>query len=525
MAEELILIHHGIKGQKWGVRRYQNRDGSLTGAGKRRYSVDEHKNVSDAPGKLVSKTGQSVELQTIPSSRITNFLSAHNRRLRTNAENTRNFKIKANGKVVGDLQLFKESKDSLNVTWVGVNESERGHGYATAAMLGSIEIARRSGCRYVTLEVPGNSPDARHVYEKLGFVAQKQISSDDDVWGGLTSMKLDLGSGEEKLKHSVLIHHGIKGQKWGVRNGPPYPLGADDKSAAEKKAASSHRLRKADTTQSDKFWTDERKTKAKQVAKGVAITAAVVLAAYGGYKLSQMPTVQEKLGRKAVGEILGLDDSIGLDALASSFGTRDRTFELTAKTARQTVIGLNPDHSKTNCGANVAAGLLNSVGYDVRAVGDIPSELAGGLGGKGLNPEKIPAVFRGATISGIRKIAEQDGVRIGGPKSAYNVMKSHLEAHGPGAAGYIFGAKKTDGSHGHYFEWVVLEDGLHILEGQPLSAQKDGIDWSGNAVYANVFRLYEPDDMYVTNNIRGGLLNGSITPDAKLLASLVKRRQ
>lgn len=34
---ELVLIHHGIKGQKWGVRRYQNKDGSLTGAGKRRF--------------------------------------------------------------------------------------------------------------------------------------------------------------------------------------------------------------------------------------------------------------------------------------------------------------------------------------------------------------------------------------------------------------------------------------------------------------------------------------------------------
>lgn len=31
------LIHYGIKGQKWGVRRYQNDDGSLTDAGRRRY--------------------------------------------------------------------------------------------------------------------------------------------------------------------------------------------------------------------------------------------------------------------------------------------------------------------------------------------------------------------------------------------------------------------------------------------------------------------------------------------------------
>lgn len=31
------LYHHGIKGMKWGVRRYQNPDGSLTAAGKRKY--------------------------------------------------------------------------------------------------------------------------------------------------------------------------------------------------------------------------------------------------------------------------------------------------------------------------------------------------------------------------------------------------------------------------------------------------------------------------------------------------------
>ena len=31
------LAHHGIKGQKWGVRRYQNSDGSLTPEGRERY--------------------------------------------------------------------------------------------------------------------------------------------------------------------------------------------------------------------------------------------------------------------------------------------------------------------------------------------------------------------------------------------------------------------------------------------------------------------------------------------------------
>ena len=37
--EEEYLAHHGTKGQRWGERRFQNYDGSLTAAGKLRYSV------------------------------------------------------------------------------------------------------------------------------------------------------------------------------------------------------------------------------------------------------------------------------------------------------------------------------------------------------------------------------------------------------------------------------------------------------------------------------------------------------
>ena len=36
------LVHHGIKGQKWGRRRYQNADGSLTPEGKKRYGNEDN---------------------------------------------------------------------------------------------------------------------------------------------------------------------------------------------------------------------------------------------------------------------------------------------------------------------------------------------------------------------------------------------------------------------------------------------------------------------------------------------------
>ena len=42
------LYHFGIKGQKWGVRRFQNADGSLKPAGKKRYDDGQESNSSNS---------------------------------------------------------------------------------------------------------------------------------------------------------------------------------------------------------------------------------------------------------------------------------------------------------------------------------------------------------------------------------------------------------------------------------------------------------------------------------------------
>lgn len=60
--ERSELKHWGIKGMKWGVRRYQNKDGSLTPAGKKRYSDGS---TSSSSTSKSSQTSQQPKKKTV----------------------------------------------------------------------------------------------------------------------------------------------------------------------------------------------------------------------------------------------------------------------------------------------------------------------------------------------------------------------------------------------------------------------------------------------------------------------------
>lgn len=62
--ENNSLAHYGILGMKWGVRRYQNKDGSYTSAGKKRKQKDYiHEDYANAHSKKSVKSMSNAELK------------------------------------------------------------------------------------------------------------------------------------------------------------------------------------------------------------------------------------------------------------------------------------------------------------------------------------------------------------------------------------------------------------------------------------------------------------------------------
>lgn len=61
-AEDQFLAHYGVKGQKWGVRKYQNLDGSLTAEGKKRYGEPPEfiKRQREAKAKMAEQVNQEM---------------------------------------------------------------------------------------------------------------------------------------------------------------------------------------------------------------------------------------------------------------------------------------------------------------------------------------------------------------------------------------------------------------------------------------------------------------------------------
>lgn len=121
----VYLVHHGILGQKWGIRRFQNPDGSYTEAGKKRYG-----NLTE--GKQIEKRLNDLDTAIVYNKRRNQDLEA-NKIHRTNktkgygknslkVQRTARKNSKDDAKIIeNNKNIKKGEKDKLDLITKGVN--------------------------------------------------------------------------------------------------------------------------------------------------------------------------------------------------------------------------------------------------------------------------------------------------------------------------------------------------------------------------------------------------------------------
>lgn len=77
------LYHHGVKGMKWGVRRYQNPDGSLTARGQKRYSNKQAYEIKTVDGDVFRIYGGSNRNYNTKKSKVIKTQGEHLREMDT----------------------------------------------------------------------------------------------------------------------------------------------------------------------------------------------------------------------------------------------------------------------------------------------------------------------------------------------------------------------------------------------------------------------------------------------------------
>ena len=104
------LYHHGIKGQKWGVRRYQNADGTLTSEGKSRYNTDSRfkRKIDRKDNSWIKKTRAN-----------SNYIDLYNKQAREFNKKIKEINSKYDGKNLLKTPENNNYFDSNNLTATG----------------------------------------------------------------------------------------------------------------------------------------------------------------------------------------------------------------------------------------------------------------------------------------------------------------------------------------------------------------------------------------------------------------------
>lgn len=266
-----------------------------------------------------------------------------------------------------------------------------------------------------------------------------------------------------------LAHHGILGQKWGKKNGPPYPLDASDHSASEKRARWRKSLDKDGPAKYNKSGSSKKgerseknglTDKQKRALKVAAVAVAAALATYGGYKLYKSGkldgliekgkgTVDKLLADKNIAnqKVAGFSDFPKYTVKAAVQVDSSTGFKLGAKeTVSEVVTKVNSSGSMTNCRACSIANILRMRGLDVEAIGDVQG---------GSLREAVEESFKDAKVAEIYSPSKE------------RITNYILKRCGEGSSGVMSARYNTPaGKFEHAISWAVKDGVLSFFDGQ-----------------------------------------------------------
>lgn len=277
------------------------------------------------------------------------------------------------------------------------------------------------------------------------------------------------------ISENHLEHNGILGMKWGVRNGPPYPLGSGQHSKSEIKAGYKKSLggkknenlygRKTTVdnadhkgSKSDKKFelTDQQ----KKYLKTGAIVVGAAVATYGLYKLGSSDKLGDigLKGSAAVDRILkrnrGAGDFINSVedlSISTGFGINSKSLSI-AESCKK----VNPGYAsgnmeyRANCFSAVTADILNrtnkGTGLDVVARPATSDELHK----NGMSFVDLLKPYDGSITEDL--IIKKDKI-----VDAKNSVASEIvqKCNGENGFGIIRLRGKEDSSVGHYIKWEI----------------------------------------------------------------------